>query len=121
MKKTIYTPFKRKKPPKYHNKPTYACGYRFDSIKECDYFKSLLLRTDHGPYCQIRPNNDIDFFLRQVPIHLPGNVTMRVDFVEFRKDGYVYFIDVKGKETKQFIDKKKLVEAVYPPVEIITV
>lgn len=40
-----------------------------------------------------------------------------MDFQEFHASGEVRFVDVKGMETKDFIMKKKMVEALYP-VEI---
>ena len=44
----------------------------------------------------------------------------RVDFQEFHSDGTVRFIDVKGYKTKEFIMKKKMVEAEYPvEIEIV--
>jgi len=110
-----YKPFKSLK---YKNKPQTIDGFYFPSKKEAEYYQLLKARTDHGPHCSPRIGNDIDFFLRQVPLHLPGNVKMVIDFLEFHKDGYLYFVDVKGKKTKQYIDKKKMVEAVYP-VKII--
>ena len=61
-----------------------------------------------------KKSGDLLFYLRQVPFHLPGNVTYRVDFQEFWSDGTVVFTDVKGFETKDFIMKKKQVEDLYP-------
>jgi len=55
---------------------------------------------------------------RQVPFHLPGGAKYVVDFVEFRADGTVHFIDVKGKETESFRAKKRMVESLYAPIEI---
>jgi hypothetical protein len=83
-------------------------GYRFDSKKEARYYRDLKLRARSG---------EVVFFLRQVPFHLPGGVTYRVDFQEFHADGTVHFVDVKGMVTKDFTMKKKMVEALYP-VEI---
>jgi hypothetical protein len=39
-----------------------------------------------------------------------------VDFQEFRSDGTIHFVDVKGYRTKEYIMKKKQVEALYPVV-----
>jgi hypothetical protein len=57
---------------------------------------------------------EVLFFLRQVPFHLPGGVTYRLDFMEFWVDGSVHCVDAKGMKTRSFIDKKKQVEALYP-------
>jgi len=84
-------------------------GIVFDSKLEADYYRRLKVLRDAG---------DVLFFLRQVPFHLPGGVTYRVDFVEFHASGYVRFVDVKGKETKEFIRNKKQVEDLYSPVII---
>lgn len=101
---------------KYHNHKFNAIktdvdGIKFDSKKEAKYYQELKLKKLAG---------EIIFFLRQVPFHLPGGVTYRVDFQEFRADGSVHFIDVKGMKTKDFIMKKKMVEDLYPvEIEIV--
>jgi len=82
-------------------------GIRFDSKKEAGYYDQLKIRVKMG---------EVHFFLRQSPIHLPGGVVMRIDFIEFRVDGTVHFIDVKGMRTKTYILKKRQVEALYPIV-----
>ncbi|MCP5244853.1 MAG: DUF1064 domain-containing protein [Burkholderiales bacterium] len=86
-------------------------GIKFDSKKEAKYYGDLKLRKMAG---------EVLFFLRQVPFHLPGGVTYRVDFQEFHADGSVKFVDVKGMETSEFIMKKKMVEDLYPvEIEIV--
>ena len=80
-------------------------GIKFDSKKEARYYVELKLRV---------ASREVVFFLRQVPFHLPGGVTYRVDFVEFHADGTVHFVDVKGMRTEQYIAKKKMVENLYP-------
>jgi len=93
---------------KYFAKPTNLDGIRFDSKKEARYYQQLKMRVKVG---------EVVFFLRQCPFHLAGGVKLVVDFIEFWADGTVHFIDVKGHRTKQYISKKKMVEALYP-VEI---
>lgn len=83
-------------------------GIKFDSKKEGNYYLDLKMAKQSG---------ELLFFLRQVPFHLPGRVTYRIDFQEFWADGSVRFVDVKGMKTKDFIMKKKMVEDLYP-VEI---
>jgi hypothetical protein len=90
---------------KYNAIKTERDGFKFDSKKEAEYYDQLKIRQSGG---------DIVFFLRQVPFHLVGNVTYRVDFQEFHKDGTVHFIDVKGMKTPEYKMKKKMVEASYP-------
>jgi hypothetical protein len=96
---------------KFNAKQTEVDGIKFQSKLEAKYYNQLKLRVRA---------KDVVFFLRQVPFHLPGGVTYRVDFQVFLSNGTVEFIDVKGLETKDFIMKKKMVEALYP-VEIIVV
>lgn len=96
---------------KYGAKPRITDGIRFDSQIESRYYEKLKLRQASG---------EVIFFLRQVPLHLPGKVKLVVDFVEFLSDQNVRFIDVKGFETKDFIMKKKMAEALYPiEIEIV--
>lgn len=96
---------------KYNAKQTEHDGIKFHSKLEGAYYLQLKLLVRSGV---------VIFFLRQVPFHLPGEVTYRVDFQEFHADGTIHFVDVKGMETKDFIMKKKLVEALYPvEIEVI--
>lgn len=81
----------------------------FASQKEARYYAELCLRQKAG---------EIVFFLRQVPLHLPGGIRYIVDFLEFCADGEVRFVDVKGYRTREYIAKKKMIEAMYP-IEII--
>jgi hypothetical protein len=80
-------------------------GIRFGSKREAAYYSNLLLARRSGK---------LQFFLRQVPLHLPGGVVYRCDFVEFWNDGPPRFVDVKGFKTKEYAIKKKIVEATYP-------
>ena len=54
------------------------------------------------------------FFLRQIPIRLPGKVKYVCDFQVFWKDGTVTFEDVKGYKTAMYKRNKKQVEEIYP-------
>lgn len=66
--------------------------------------------------------NEINFFIRQAPFHIPGNTRLVSDFVVFNKDGSFQVLDVKGeKPTDLWATKKKIVEALYPvKIEIVT-
>lgn len=100
-----------KKRSKYGAKKKVVDGMTFDSIKEANYYSALKLRVSAG---------EVLFFLRQVPFHLPGNTTYRLDFLEFHVDGEVHAVDVKGMKTEMFILKKKQVEDLYPlEIEIV--
>ncbi len=52
-------------------------GFRFDSKKEARRYNELKFMKNQGK---------IVFFLRQVPLHLPGRVIYRVDFQIFWAD-----------------------------------
>jgi hypothetical protein len=96
---------------KFFAKPCEVDGIKFPSQLEANYYRKLKIRQRAG---------DVVFFLRQVPFYLPGGVKYVCDFQEFRQDGTVHFIDVKGVETSSFIDKKKIVEALYPiEIEVV--
>ncbi len=103
--------FLRKK-HKFNAKPaqrTWADGtiIKLPSQKHARYYDNLLLRQREG---------SVIFFLREVPFHLPGNVTYRADFVEFLDNDTVRVVDVKGRRTKEYIRNKKQVEALYPVI-----
>ena len=96
---------------KYRAIVTELDGIKFASKKEARYYGQLKLRVASG---------QVVFFLRQVPLHLPGGVKYVVDFQEFHADGDVHFVDVKGMETEVFKAKKRMVEAIYPiEIEVV--
>lgn len=96
---------------KYKAIRTELDGIKFDSKKEAAYYLDLKRQKDAG---------FVLFFLRQTAFDLPGNVKYRCDFQVFYVDGRIRFIDVKGMQTKDFIMKKKMVEALYPvEIEIV--
>jgi hypothetical protein len=92
---------------KFNARAVVIDNIRFDSLKEGRYYQELKLRVKAG---------EVLFFLRQVPFDLPGNVKYRLDFLEFHADGSAHYVDVKGVQTKEFIMKKKQVEALYPVI-----
>lgn len=80
-------------------------GIKFASKKEARAYQTLKLKKVAG---------EVSFFLRQVPLHLPGGVRYVVDFLTFDADGTVHFIDAKGMKTESYKAKKRIVEALYP-------
>ena len=81
-------------------------GIIFASKKESNYYQQLKLEQRAG---------EVVFFLRQVPFALPGNREKYfLDFMVFRKNGDIDFIDCKGMRTQVYKRKKKLVEETYP-------
>lgn len=92
------------KQSKYRNKQITIDGMRFDSIAEGAYYQYLKLLVESG---------QVQYFLRQVPFHLPGRTVYRVDFQVFYSDR-VEYVDVKGAVTQLFKVKKRQVEELYP-------
>lgn len=90
---------------KFKAKPQVLDGIHFASKKEM--YRYLALQ-------QLKKAGEIIFFLRQVPIHLPGNIKYVCDFVIFWTNQEVTFEDVKGFKTDVYKLKKKLVEEEYP-------
>lgn len=90
---------------KYKNTRTVVDGIRFASQKEAKRYKDLQL---------LQAAREVQFFLRQVPIDLPGKVRYFIDFIVFWKDGRISFEDVKGMKTPVYKIKKKQVESLYP-------
>jgi hypothetical protein len=82
-----------------------ADGILFDSKAEMHRYQELKGMQSQGV---------ITYFLRQVPFHLPGNVTYRVDFMVVYPDQHIVYEDVKGALTAMYKLKKKQVEALYP-------
>lgn len=109
--KTIDQP----RPLKYRNHKTKIDGINFDSLIEAAYYLHL---QDELKMRRIQ------YFLRQVPIRLPGGVTYWCDFMVVRACGErlpIEYVDVKGRRTQTFINKKKQVEALYPLIKILEV
>ena len=107
---------------KYRNKPTVVDGITFQSKKESDIYLNLK---------HLREVGEIHNFARQVPYELipaqyvqkerPGKkgpvmkpvcvekaVTYIADFVITYPDGEQVVIDAKGKRTKDYVIKRKL-------------
>lgn len=95
---------------KYRAVPTTVDGVRYDSKLESRYAQKLEMAKKSG---------ELLFYLRQVPIALPGNTTYRVDFLEFwapkeGEPGEVIFTDCKGMETETFRLKARQLKEIYP-------
>lgn len=92
---------------KYKNTKRVRDGIKFDSILEADKYTELVFQQKAG---------EITYFLRQVPIHLPGGVILRVDFVTFLdihsqttpgRAWQVRYLDTKGHQTRESKNKIK--------------
>lgn len=77
-------------------------------------FPSKLEKTYYDRLVQAQKQEDIQYFLQQVPFRLPGNVKYIVDFMVMKENFLIEFIDVKGKMTPMSILKIKQVESLYP-------
>lgn len=94
---------------KYHAQRTEYNGVKYASKKEANHARELDLRKKAG---------EIDFWLRQVPLSLPGGITYRIDFVTLKQVVNtclyeVHWIEVKGKDLPMGKLKRKQVEAIY--------
>lgn len=90
---------------KFHAVQTIRDGMKFPSKKEARYYDFLKLEQKEGRV--------VGFFM-QVPLHLPGRVIYRMDFLVFYSSGDCEGIEVKGYETPEWKIKKKLIDQLYP-------
>lgn len=72
-------PFKSDvKQNKYRNKRVERNGYKFDSVREADYYDEL---------CVLRAAGEIKVIMRQVPFDLPGGIRYFAAFAQWTKTG----------------------------------
>lgn len=93
------------KKSKYNSRKTVVDGIKFDSIKEANRYKELLVLQRDGA---------ISHFLMQVPFLLDGGVIYKLDCLVFWNGAPQTYEDVKGFKTQVYKLKKKMVEARYP-------
>lgn len=107
---------------KFHAFKAKINGIEFDSLNESRYYIYVLK--------EVRAGNITSFELQKpfeiIPPHIKNGKKVRKaeyisDFVLHMADGTTKVIDVKGIETDVFKLKKKMVEYLYPDVEIICV
>lgn len=99
---------------KYNAKKTILDGWSFDSKAEAKRYQELKM---------MQKNEEIKYFLCQVPFRLPGNIIYRVDFAIFSSEFdwtlpdsapfLVEFQDVKGVLTPLSKMKIKQVQEIY--------
>jgi len=90
---------------KFHAVQTIRDGMKFSSKKEANYYDFLKLEVTQGRV--------VGFFM-QVPLHLPGKIIYRMDFLVFYSNGTCEGIEVKGYETPEWKLKEKLINRFYP-------
>lgn len=89
---------------KLGNTPEVYRGVRFQSKAEAEYYRRLI---------QEKICNEITWFIRQTPFHLPGNVKYLADFLVVNTDGSIRVVDVKGHDTDMSRLKRKQVQELY--------
>lgn len=101
--KAVPTPAPAKR-AKYKNRKTVVDGIRFDSMAEAAYYSKLKLWRQ----CEA-----VEWFCFQPVFDCGGGVTYRADFIVKWADGRTEVVDVKGFETREFLNKAKQVEAIH--------
>lgn len=102
---------------KYNNRKTILDGITFDSQKEADYYCQLLLRQRAGEIkgFELQP----EFILQEGFTHEGHKVRPIIYRADFRinyPDGREQVVDVKGKKTKEYQLKKKMLLKKYPGI-----
>ena len=110
-----YTEYRKqlhKKSPglKYRNTPTKRDGISFDSIAEADFYDHLKFLKQVG---------EVEYFDVHPVFLLTGNIKYEADFTVYwtptgDKICPIEVVDVKGVETRDFVNKKKLFDATHP-------
>ncbi len=120
---------------KYHNKITYVDGIKFDSQKEASYYCYLRQMEKDGKIRDLRLQVEYELLPKIIGERLKqlktktktvrytkqSAVVYRADFVYIDNEtGLEEVIDVKGRKTKEYILKKKMMLALLG-IEIIEV
>lgn len=106
---------KPKKQSKYRNQKSWINGICFDSKKEGNYYKDLLLLKKAGDikgFC-IQPE-----FILVEGDSTERAITYRADFIIFNLDGSFEIIDVKGYESQQWDRTFKQFKLKYPELHL---
>lgn len=100
-----------KKRRKYNNTPTFVDGIKFDSKKESERYKEILL---------LKASGEIKEFVRQEPFKLGGRFRYVSDFYITWKDGTKTVKDVKSYKTQAYKVKKAWMKEKYG-IEIVEI
>ncbi len=108
------------KPAKYHNKKCQYDGKNFDSIKEKDCYISLQMRKMAGEIAEVECQPKFLYLVTYSSKSNSFDKTYKyiADFRVTYPDGMVEIWDVKGYRTKEYRQKKKIIEKLYG-IEII--
>lgn len=104
---------------KYNAVKTTTGGITFDSKAEANYYNELLMLKKAGIVKSIILQKD--FTLQEAYTKENGErvraIRYRADFEVQYTDGHTEVVDVKGKRTKEYIMKKKLLLTKYPEID----
>ena len=97
---------------KYNAQKTKVDNFTFDSKMEADYYKMLKLKM------RLTVIKHIDVH----PIVTIEGIRWKIDFIIYYPNGKIEAIDIKGFQTAQFKDRRKLFDILHPlaPLKIIT-
>ena len=96
---------------KYGNVKTEVDGIRFDSKREAIYYQELKLRkmAKEVSHYVLQPRFVLqDGFKSSVTGKAVRKLEYVADFLEFRSNGEVVIVDVKGRKTRDFTIKYKI-------------
>jgi hypothetical protein len=79
----------------------------YASKREAEYASLLQARKQAG---------DILDWLEQVPVKLPGGIRYTIDFQVIGKDGSVSFVEIKGRETRDWKMRMCLLQEARPEI-----
>lgn len=117
--KTILNKVNTNRPKnKYNAVKTTTGGIKFDSKAEANYYNELLLLKKVGIVKSIILQKD--FTLQEAYTKENGEriraIRYRADFEVKYADGHTEIVDVKGKRTKEYLIKKKMLLTKYPDI-----
>ena len=105
---------------KYKNKKCELDGYKFDSLKERDYYSILKLLKQRGQIQNFELQPEFLYKIIYSPRFPTRDDKIMVqhckyiaDFMVFHNDGTITVEDVKGFETAIFKRKKKIIKKLY--------
>jgi len=108
---------KKDKKSKYNNKKIEIDGVIFDSLKEGNRFKELILLQRSGEIKDLKIQVPFELVPKQVG---ERPVTYKADFTYYdNRKQQMIVEDTKGFRTKDYVIKRKLMKHLYPEIEFI--
>ena len=98
---------------KYNAQKTKVDGFTFDSKMEAAYWEMLKLKM------RLKIIKHIDV---HPVVTLIEGIRWTLDFIIYYPDGKIEAVDIKGFQTEQFKDRRKLFDVLHPlaPLKVIT-